>query len=74
MPIYEFVCDNCGTEFEELVFGSDEETPCPGCESTKVRRKPSAFAFKSGSKFVSSGGGSCDGCTPGPGGCSGCSH
>lgn len=37
MPIYEYVCDKCHAEFEELVFGND--TPaCPACGVTKTRK------------------------------------
>lgn len=73
MPIFEYVCKGCGEEFEELVFGSDEDVACPACGAGDVGRKVSTFAFKSGSKFVSSASSSCQGCTPGPSGCSGCS-
>lgn len=74
MPIYEFVCDKCHADFEELVFGGDDDVECPSCGNAKVTKKPSAFAFKTDSGFTSSHGSSCSGCTPGPGGCSGCSH
>jgi putative FmdB family regulatory protein len=38
MPIYEYSCDSCGTEFELLVRGS--ETPaCPECASAELTRK-----------------------------------
>ena len=75
MPIFEFTCKKCKGEFEELVFGDDiSDVVCPKCESTAVERKMSVFAFKSGGKFTSSKGGSCSGCTPGPGGCSSCNH
>ncbi len=66
MPIYEFCCNKCGEEFEELVMGSNPEIKCPKCGSTDVTKKMSSFAFKSGYKFVPSGGkggGSCSGCT-----------
>ncbi len=66
MPIYEFCCKNCGEEFEELVMGTNPEVRCPKCKSNDVVKKMSAFAFKSGCKFVPSGGkggGSCSGCT-----------
>jgi putative FmdB family regulatory protein len=75
VPIYEFICQACQAEFEELVSSSSEEVPCPSCKSTAVTRKVSMFAFKSaGGRFVSAqkGGSSCSGCTPGPGGCSHC--
>ena len=61
MPIYECTCKKCGSEFEELVFGSADDVECPECKSTKVERRMSAFAFKSGGKFVAASGGS--GCT-----------
>jgi len=73
VPIFEYRCNSCGEEFEELVFGSDEGVACPRCEATDVGRKVSRFAFKSGSKFVSSSSSACQGCSPGPGGCTGCS-
>ena len=74
MPLYEFQCSACDKEFEELVFGSIEDVRCPACDSGDVKKKMSVFAFKSGGKFTPSKGGSCSGCTPGPGGCSSCSH
>ncbi len=74
MPMYEFTCQKCENDFEELVFSSDEEVECPSCKSTTVRRKISTFAFKSSGRFVAASGPSCSGCSPGPGGCSGCSH
>jgi putative FmdB family regulatory protein len=59
MPIYEFTCNKCKEEFEELVFGSDDnDIECPKCNSTKVKKKMSAFAIKSGGKFVPSSGSS----------------
>jgi len=43
MPLYEFVCQDCQTEFETLIFG--RETPeCPGCQSVKLERKISVVA------------------------------
>lgn len=67
MPIYEFVCSECGEEFEELVLGSNKNVKCKKCKSPNVEKKMSAFAFKSGAKFVGTGkkasGGACSGCT-----------
>ncbi|RJP57376.1 MAG: zinc ribbon domain-containing protein, partial [Deltaproteobacteria bacterium] len=31
MPIYEYKCDLCGKEFEELVLGSSPKVNCPKC-------------------------------------------
>jgi putative FmdB family regulatory protein len=72
MPIYEFRCRKCEDEFEELVFGADEEVACPKCGATAVERKMSAFAFKSGEKFSSSGGSGCASCHSSS--CSSCKH
>ena len=67
MPIYEFVCEECGKEFEELIMGGRREVQCPACSSARCRKKMSAFAFKSGSNFVGTGK------KASVGGCSGCS-
>lgn len=71
MPIYEFCCDECGREFEELVRSSEEKVFCPGCQSPSVRRQMSRVAFKSSGKFKStSSSSSCSGCNTGS--CSTC--
>ena len=48
MPLYEFSCAKCGTEFEELVRSSKPEAiaevACPTCGSHKVKKKVSTFA------------------------------
>ena len=65
MPIYEYICNACGEEFEQLVFNSSEVIKCRKCGSPDTTKKMSAFAMKSGSKFVGTGkkSGSCTGCT-----------
>jgi len=70
MPIYEYVCKQCGHEFEKLVFNSSEKIGCPTCKGKKVSRKMSAFAFSSGGKFKSTASSSCGGCSSGS--CSSC--
>ena len=48
MPIYEFVCTECGHPFEELVFGMNTSgVVCPTCGSEQVKKKMSTFASKS---------------------------
>ncbi len=37
MPIYEYVCDNCGHEFEHLVRGS-EQPACPSCGKKRLTK------------------------------------
>lgn len=54
MPLYEFQCNDCQDQFEELVRSSSavDEVKCPACGSQHVRRKVSMFA----SKVVGGGG------------------
>ncbi len=53
MPLYEYRCTECNTDFEELVNVSKAENenyapPCPKCGSKKTRRILSAAAVRSG--------------------------
>ncbi|OGF45179.1 MAG: hypothetical protein A2452_12565 [Candidatus Firestonebacteria bacterium RIFOXYC2_FULL_39_67] len=49
MPLYEFACEKCKKEFEELLYNYDSsKVICPGCGSKKIARKLSAFGVKSG--------------------------
>lgn len=55
MPIYEFVCLECGSEFEQLLAFSATKTPaCPKCHSERVQRRLSAPAihFKGSGWYV----------------------
>jgi putative FmdB family regulatory protein len=44
MPVYEFRCEECGAEFEELVKAPSTRAACPSCGSGHVRRLFSAQA------------------------------
>ncbi len=48
MPIFEFVCTQCGQNFEELVRSASSATEviCPTCHSQQVKKKISTFASK----------------------------
>ncbi len=48
MPIFEYKCDDCGGEFEELVFDQNETPECPKCGSKKTAKLMSCCRFKSG--------------------------
>jgi putative FmdB family regulatory protein len=71
MPIYEYICDECQTEFEKLVLNKQQEIACPKCASKKARIQLSVFATSNGSSNTASakspasssggGGGSCCG-------------
>jgi len=46
MPIYEYVCDQCGHEFEEIQkFNDPHLDTCPECSGQTVQRKVSKSAF-----------------------------
>ncbi len=46
MILFEFVCNSCGKEFEELVSSEKEQVRCPHCGSGDVRRLLSAARCK----------------------------
>ncbi len=47
MPIYEYLCDNCGHEQEAIQRFSDNPlTDCEACSEPSLRRKISAAAFR----------------------------
>ncbi|MDF1543930.1 MAG: zinc ribbon domain-containing protein [bacterium] len=47
MPLFEYICADCGNEFEELVSSSEQIISCPKCNSHSVERKLSVFAASS---------------------------
>ena len=47
MPIYEYVCRNCGHELERLQrLSEDPLTQCPECDTPELKRKISAAGFR----------------------------
>lgn len=72
MPIYEYQCDKCHHEFEELVFG-DQTPPCPQCgasQTHKLMSRPCCHVSGDGADAyspaaASGGGGGCAGCSGG---------
>ncbi len=44
MPIFEYVCEDCGAEFETLVKNAASKVECPKCGKKKVERKLSVFS------------------------------
>ncbi len=68
MPIYEYLCPDCGHPFEELVSGT--ETPrCPACAGERVQKQFSTFGVGDGKPEPGPSG--CEACPEagGPGGC-----
>lgn len=56
MPIYEYKCDECATEFQDLVMSraAELEVVCKSCNSPNVTKLLSGAAVKSGSSSSSS--------------------
>ena len=44
MPIYEYICADCGNAFEALVRNSESKPSCPKCESRNLKRRLSTFS------------------------------
>ena len=46
MPIFEYVCDDCGTKFEKLVRGAERinGVSCPSCGQNHLTTQFSTFA------------------------------
>jgi len=64
MPIYEFVCMECESHFEELLRLEDADPSCPDCGSARTNRQFSVFAARGTAEqpsFGGSGGGCCGG-------------
>jgi putative FmdB family regulatory protein len=74
MPLYEFICTKCETDFESLARSSNWEgsVACPHCGSKKLTKKLSVFAAQAGSKPSTAAPGACS--RPGGCGCSGGHH
>jgi putative FmdB family regulatory protein len=69
MPVFEYKCNECGYEFEKLVFGQ-QEVECSKCKSNNVNKKFSVFGMSGVDKPASSGGCSSSSCSSGS--CSSC--
>jgi putative FmdB family regulatory protein len=64
MPIFEYVCDDCGTKFERLVRGNQAPDKCPQCGQSHLTTALSTFAAHANGKqkaaeFPSCTGGMC---------------
>ncbi len=55
MPIYEFVCQECGHEFERILpFSTSDFPPCPRCQAQAVKRRVGlpAIHFKGSGWYI----------------------
>jgi putative FmdB family regulatory protein len=65
MPIFEYLCKDCGHKFERIVPRYDSAVDCSHCNSAKVEKQLSVFAVAGGSPsqdFEASAGGGCGHC------------
>ena len=69
MPMYDFKCDDCGRDFEELVPHNYEEVRCPECDSVETTRQLSLFSSRTASQSSCPVPGGVPGCKPSGGGC-----
>jgi putative FmdB family regulatory protein len=61
MPIFEYVCEDCGTKFEKLVRRNGDAIACPGCGESHLAKALSTFAAHSNGKPKNSGMPACPG-------------
>jgi len=71
MPIYEYICEDCQTHFEKIVFNKQQEIACPKCAGKRNAIQLSVFSAANGSAntastkssggFSGGGGGCCGG-------------
>jgi putative FmdB family regulatory protein len=69
MPVYEYVCRDCGGKFEAYVRSWSEAVACPACRSADLEKLLSTFAMTG----TDGGARASGGCGCGRGGC-GCRH
>lgn len=74
MPIYEYVCKDCGERFELVRSMKDADAPakCKGCESEHTARQLSVFFANSGGRVIASSAPSCASCSSAS--CATCKH
>jgi putative FmdB family regulatory protein len=72
MPIYEYVCLDCGERFEtiRLIKDADLKLNCVNCDSEHTSRMISLFYAQSGGKVIAGGNATCGSCSGGS--CAGC--
>jgi len=66
MPLYEYVCADCGERFDALRPMRDADAPidCPRCGGQRTSRGISLFAAISSEGVIAGAGSSCGSCSP----------
>lgn len=62
MPIFEYLCEDCGSKFEKLVRHNGDGVQCPSCGQDHLKQEFSTFSAHAGGKKQAA---------PAPGGCPG---
>lgn len=74
MPLFEFLCQDCGKQAEIIVFNLDEQPKCPACGNSNLKKLLSAHSSFSGDTAKGVPGPkdtTCCGSSPGHAGCAG---
>ncbi|MBS1873218.1 MAG: zinc ribbon domain-containing protein [Acidobacteria bacterium] len=71
MPIYEYLCKDCGSKFEKLVRRAGDSVECPSCGKSDLSQQLSTFAAHANGKPQGAPKGMCPsgGMCPTPGAC-----
>lgn len=74
MPLYEYVCKDCGHHFDALrsMKDADKVIACRSCHSEQTQRALSVFYAASDGRSVTQSSGGCGGCSGGS--CGSCGH
>lgn len=74
MPIYEYVCQDCGERFELVrsMKDADVSTACKTCQGVNTIRQLSVFFANSGGRVVAGSTPGCSSCSGGS--CATCGH
>jgi putative FmdB family regulatory protein len=75
MPVYEYICKDCGHHFDAMRRMSEADQPiaCTACQHINAKRQLSVFYARSDGRSVTSSGGGCGNCGGG-GSCGNCNH
>lgn len=59
MPLYEYICADCGHEFEKMLRfdQAGERPPCPRCAGEDTRKKLSLFVSSGGQAGIATSSG-----------------
>ena len=69
MPIYEYICEDCGARYEQIVMSRGQKISCPKCSSSSHTLQLSVFSTNSRSNSSASESSSPGGCASTPNTC-----